>query len=151
MDDAGRFSVVYQESFKTIERAVFVKKRIIVLVSNDLTFDRRVEKTCDLWTNKGWQLSLVGVLKEHSIKLDRCYRTERLRTFFEKGAGFYVVLQVKLFFYLMFHSADVIWANDLDTLLPARIVGKLKGIPVIYDSHESVSYTHLTLPTKRIV
>ncbi len=113
-----------------------MKKRIIVLVSNDLTFDRRVEKTCDLWTNKGWQLSLVGVLKEHSIKLDRCYRTERLRTFFEKGAGFYVVLQVKLFFYLMFHSADVIWANDLDTLLPARIVGKLKGIPVIYDSHE---------------
>lgn len=113
-----------------------MKKRIIVLVSNDLTFDRRVEKTCDLWTNKGWQLSLVGVLKEHSIALDRCYRTERLRTFFEKGAGFYVVLQVKLFFYLMFHSADVIWANDLDTLLPARIVGKLKGIPVIYDSHE---------------
>ncbi len=113
-----------------------MKKRIIVLVSNDLTFDRRVEKTCDLWTNKGWQLSLVGVLKEHSISLDRCYRTERLRTFFEKGAGFYVVLQVKLFFYLMFHSADVIWANDLDTLLPARIVGKLKGIPVIYDSHE---------------
>jgi glycosyltransferase involved in cell wall biosynthesis len=113
-----------------------VKKPIIVLVSNDLTFDRRVEKTCDLWMNKGWQLSLVGVLKENSIALDRGYRTERLRTFFEKGAGFYVVLQVKLFFYLMFHSADVIWANDLDTLLAARIVGKLKGIPVIYDSHE---------------
>jgi len=113
-----------------------VSKRIVVLVSNDLTFDRRVEKTCDVWLNKGWTLTLVGVLKNDSQPIARAYNITRLSTIFSKGPLFYAVLQLRLLMYLLFRSCDVIWANDLDTLLPARIMGFVKRIPVIYDSHE---------------
>ena len=37
---------------------------------------------------------------------------------------------------MLFHNADFIVANDLDTLLANYLASKLKSIPVVYDSHE---------------
>jgi hypothetical protein len=113
-----------------------VKKKVVVLVSNDLSFDRRVEKTCELWINAGWDVELVGVKKPNSQPITRGYKTKRLRTLFSKGVGFYAVLQIRLFFHLLFKKTNVVWSNDLDTLLPARLICALRGIDLIYDSHE---------------
>ena len=33
-------------------------------------------------------------------------------------------------------SCEAIWANDLDTLLPAYLASKWHGVPLVYDSHE---------------
>jgi glycosyltransferase involved in cell wall biosynthesis len=113
-----------------------VKKKVVVLVSNDLSFDRRVEKTCELWIHAGWDVELVGVKKPNSHPITRGYNTKRLRTLFSKGAGFYAVLQIRLFFHLLFKKTNVVWSNDLDTLLSARLICALRGIDLIYDSHE---------------
>ncbi len=43
---------------------------------------------------------------------------------------------IRLFFYLLFHSADLIVSNDLDTLLPNYLISKLKRNNLVYDSHE---------------
>jgi len=55
---------------------------------------------------------------------------------FKSGALFYAALNLRLFFYLLFKKTDVILANDLDTLLPAYLVSKLRGKRLVYDSHE---------------
>jgi len=110
--------------------------RVAVLVSNDLAYDQRVSKICDSLQHKNWEVELVGVLKPESISLQRNYSIKRLRVFFSKGPLFYVMLNVRMFFYLLFHKTDVIWANDLDVLLPAVFMKKLRGTKIIYDSHE---------------
>lgn len=110
--------------------------RVAVLVSNDLVYDQRVSKICDSLQHKNWEVELVGVLKPESISLQRDYSTKRLRVFFSKGPLFYVMLNVRMFFYLLFHKTDVIWANDLDVLWPAVLMKKLRGTKIIYDSHE---------------
>jgi glycosyltransferase involved in cell wall biosynthesis len=67
---------------------------------------------------------------------DRPYSCKRFKLGFTKGPLFYAALNIRLFFYLLFHRADVLLANDLDTLLANYLVAKIKRIPVVYDSHE---------------
>lgn len=108
----------------------------MVLVSNDLTFDQRVRKTCDSMLSEGYQIELLGVKKRESRDIIRSYKTIRLHVFFSKGRLFYAMLNLRLLFYILFRSYDVVWSNDLDTLLPAALLKRLKKYALIYDSHE---------------
>lgn len=110
--------------------------RVAVLVSNDLTYDQRVSKICNSLQHKNWEVRLIGVLKSESTPLERTYSTKRLNVFFSKGPLFYFMLNVRMFFYLLFHKTEIIWANDLDVLWPAVLMKRLRGTKVIYDSHE---------------
>lgn len=112
-------------------------KRIIVSVINDLVTDQRVEKTCATLCEMGFELLLTGRQLHNSPAMDtRAYGVKRMRLLFEKGPAFYACFQLRLFFLLLFSKADLLWANDLDTLLPNFLVSKIKKIPLIYDSHE---------------
>jgi len=111
-------------------------KHITVLVSNDLVHDQRVRKECDVFVNLGLNVTLVGREMEGSEPLERKYEVKRFRLSFSGGVLFYAALNIRLFFYLLGQKTDAIWANDLDTLLPAFLVAKIKKIPLLYDSHE---------------
>lgn len=111
-------------------------KRIAVLVSNDLNHDQRVLKTCQTLENAGWSPQLLGRETPDSNPLNTAFRAQRLRLPFHAGAGFYASLQVAMLRALWRMEVDAIWANDLDTLLPAFVVARLRRVPLVYDSHE---------------
>jgi len=114
------------------------RRRIAVWVSNDLTFDQRVKKTCETLTSAGWTPVLVGREMPNSVPWEGPWEAHRLRLSATRGPRFYASLQRGLATWLREHSSeiDAIWCNDLDTLAPAVWHGRL---PVVYDSHEYFS------------
>ena len=112
-------------------------KTVLVSVINDLVTDRRVDNTCRTLVSCGFRVKLIGRKKKSSLPVGkRSYDTKRMKMIFEKGPAFYIFFNLRLFFVLLCHKTDLLFSNDLDTLLPNYIVAKIKGIPLIYDSHE---------------
>lgn len=102
-----------------------------------MSTDQRVHKVCTTLQNLGYDVTLVGRRQWRSLPLEkRDYKTKRMFLLFEKGPLFYLEFQKRLFWYLIFHKADVFVSNDLDTLFPNYLVSTLKGINIVYDSHE---------------
>lgn len=117
-------------------------KKIVVSVVNDLLSDNRVDKTCRTLQKAGYEVLLVGrQLKKSPPMNTRPYAYKRMQLVFERGLLFYAELNLRLFFFLMFHKETLLWANDLDTLLANFMVSRIKRIPVIYDSHEHFTET----------
>lgn len=114
------------------------KQKAIVSVTNDLYTDNRVHKICVFLEKQGYHVTLVGRLRKDSNDLaERSYRTKRMKLFKDKGALFYAEFNFRLFFYLLFHKAHLLVANDLDTLLANYAASKFKpNARLVYDSHE---------------
>lgn len=114
-------------------------KRIIISVTNDLVTDQRVGKTCELLSETGYDVLLVGRKLKKSFSIQRNYRTKRFRILFNKGILFYTEYNIRLFLFLLFTKKDLLFSNDLDTLLPNYIIGKLQNKKLVFDSHELFS------------
>lgn len=114
------------------------KRHAIVSVTNDLLTDNRVHKTCMVLHELGYNVTLIGRKRKSSGELlPRPYHTKRMRLQFEKGALFYAFFNIRLLIYLLFHKADLLVANDLDTLLANYVAFKLKKrARLVYDTHE---------------
>ena len=113
-------------------------KRVIVSVSNDLVTDNRVNRTCSILNEMGFDVLLVGRLRKKSVSLDfRNYKTKRIKLIFDKGPLFYAELNIRLFLFLVLKKVDILYSNDLDTLPANFFASKLKSkSKLIYDTHE---------------
>lgn len=106
-------------------------------VTNDLSYDQRMQRICGSLSHAGYRVILVGRKLKNSIPLPQTsYQQKRLHCFFTKGKFFYLEFNLRLFLYLCFKKMDGICAIDLDTILPVYYISKLKNAVSIYDAHE---------------
>jgi glycosyltransferase involved in cell wall biosynthesis len=113
------------------------KKRVVFSVTNCICYDQRVLKMAETVGKLDCDIIIIGRITSGCCKKELIpFRTKRFRMIFKRGFLFYKFFNIRLFIYLLFHKCDILVSNDLDTLLPNFIVSRLKGLPLVYDSHE---------------
>jgi glycosyltransferase involved in cell wall biosynthesis len=120
---------------------IFVKNRplprIIFTVTNDLSYDQRMQRIAGSLVKAGYDTLLVGRKLRKSVPLqDLPFPQRRLRCVFDTGFLFYAEYNLRLFFFLLFRRADILCAIDLDTVLPVYAVSLFKQNKRVYDAHE---------------
>ncbi|MBN1143766.1 MAG: glycosyltransferase [Bacteroidales bacterium] len=111
--------------------------RIILCVTNDVVTDCRIGRIAASLLKLPAEVAIIGLLLPNSPALpEYAYKTIRIRMMFRKGPLFYAEYNTRLFFKLLFCSADLLVANDLDTLAAVYAASFFKRLPVVYDSHE---------------
>lgn len=113
-----------------------IKQKIVVSVTNDLVVDQRADKICQTLLELNFDVILVGRLLPNSAPISRSYQTKRFKLLFNNGPLFYACYNIRLFFFLLFSSHQILWSNDLDSLPANYLISKLKDSKLIYDSHE---------------
>jgi glycosyltransferase involved in cell wall biosynthesis len=112
-------------------------QRILISVTSDLNTDQRVNRTASTLKEAGYRVLVIGRSLKTSAELSpKRYRSIRFKLWAEKGPMFYALYNIRLFWFLLWHHADILVSNDLDTLPANFLVAKLKKIPLVYDSHE---------------
>ena len=128
-----------------------MSKKIIVSVISDLVTDQRVQKECGTLHKIGYEVLLVGRKSKRTFILKELpFRTIRFYNPFRKGPFMYLFFNAQLFFYLLFKKADILWSNDLDTLLPNFIISRLKNAKLVYDSHEYFTESVIKKISKKV-
>jgi glycosyltransferase involved in cell wall biosynthesis len=110
---------------------------IIFTVTNDLTYDRRMDRICSTLASNGYAVTLVGRRLKNSLPLASSpWKGVRLKCWFNKGFLFYKEYNLRLFFWLLPKTFIAICACDLDTALPVSLVSWLRRKKSVLDAHE---------------
>ncbi len=96
--------------------------KVVMAVTNDLLTDRRVLRHAEALREGGCEVECIG-RKELGVKARRGWR-------------FYAEYNIRLLWRLLRSRADVVWANDTDTLAACWTAAKLKGKRLVMDAHE---------------
>jgi len=113
-------------------------KKIFCTVTNDLSYDQRMQRICSSLDKAGYEITLLGRKLKKSKKLSEFgFKQQRLFCYFTKGKLFYLEYNIRIFFFFLFlKKYDAICAVDLDTLLAATLAAKIRRKKLIYDAHE---------------
>lgn len=99
-----------------------------------------MQRICNTLQDAGYDTTLVGRVLHTSKPISNAvYKQERLTCWFNKGKLFYLEMNVRLFFYLLKTPADILVANDIDTIIAVYAASVCKRSKRIFDAHELFS------------
>ena len=81
--------------------------KLVFTVTNDITYDQRMDRICTSLAANNFEVLLVGRKKRDSLALNKPYKTFLLNCFSNKGKKSYIETNVRLFFYLLFKFPEV--------------------------------------------
>ena len=115
------------------------KKKVFVAVTNDISTDYRVHKTCSFLIKNNFEVVVYGRVLPTTFKISKPYKIYRKKHWFNNNFLFYAEYNIRLLLYLKAKKFDYILANDLDTLPACFFASKFNKATLVYDSHELFS------------
>ena len=118
-----------------------MRKNIIISAFSNLYTDQRIEKVCRTLYENEYQIDLIGNNWNGAGKMERPYPFSRIHLASKSLKTAYFEFNWKLYHQLK-KKADqntILYANDVDALLPNYLISQKLNIPLIFDSHEIFS------------
>lgn len=117
------------------------RTKIIVSAFSNLYTDQRIEKICKTLHDSGYTIELIGNNWGGEKELSRPYLISRIGLVSKSLKTAYFEFNWKLYQELKKRSDKntILYANDLDALLPNYLIAKKLNIPLVFDSHEIFS------------
>lgn len=117
------------------------KKIIQIAIVGQLFSDQRIQRIAKTLQSAGYGVNILyrnhqKFGKQGLINQTYPFETKGLSFIFNKGALFYLVFNLRLFFSFLFKKIDILYAVDSDTLLAFTLLSIIKKKPLIYDAHE---------------
>ncbi|MCX7728785.1 MAG: glycosyltransferase [Bacteroidia bacterium] len=120
------------------------KKLAVISVISDIYTDQRVLRAARTLEEMGYDIYLIGRKKQLNSLMNNHipFQTIHIDPVFQKNVLMYAFFNILLFIKVLKiivcnRKKDVLlYANDLDTLLPNFIISKIFQLPLVYDTHE---------------
>ncbi|WP_292008600.1 glycosyltransferase [Chryseobacterium sp.] len=116
-------------------------KKVIISAFSNLYTDQRIEKVCQTLFENGYTIELIGNDWNGAERMERPYAFSRIHLQSKSLKTAYFEFNWKLFRQLKKKSDlhTILYANDIDALLPNYLIARMLNIPLIFDSHEIFS------------
>lgn len=143
---AGNYSECYHLfrtglSFSDSKEKIMNRKKILTSAFSNLYTDQRIEKVCKTLHDNGYEIELIGNNWGGAEKMERPYAFSRISLASKTLKTAYFEFNWKLYHELRRKATQntILYANDLDALLPNYLISKKYKIPLVFDSHEIFS------------
>ena len=117
------------------------KGKILITVTNDVVFDRRIKRMVDSFSQAGYQVHRVGRLLPGTPATKTGTDITLLKCPFHSGPLFYFWFNLQLIHFALKNHFDLHMAVDADTLLAGAAIHLMKKRKLILDCHEWFEYT----------
>jgi len=126
-------------------------KHITIVATSTLIGDQRLQRIAQSLHQAGYGVLLLGRCFQDSAPLPSFpFLAERLVCQNKKGPLAYLEFNFRLLLFLLFHNTHIICAVDADTLVPAKLAARLKGLKIVFDAHEWFSEVPEVIHRKRV-
>lgn len=112
-------------------------KKLLITATNDLFTDQRLIRMGKSLHDMGFRIFYFGLMRPDSMVFDPPFAAvKRYTPIFQKGFLFYAEYNIRLFFFILFKSFDLLVANDLDSLPASQLGAWIRNKPLVHDAHE---------------
>lgn len=120
------------------------ERRAMLCAVSNIVYDQRVRRMGNLLEKQGFSITFYGrsyKLTGHEAEFQD-QRFVLIKHWFNREVWFYAEYNTRLFFRLLFgKKIHVLVSNDLDTLLACYLASRIRGLKLIFDSHELFTET----------
>lgn len=114
-----------------------LQRKATIVTTSELATDYRLLKLSKSLEEAGYLCNFVCRIKDNHLPFTQSNKKViYLNTIWQSSPLFYLFYNLRIFFFLIFHKADLIVSIDLDTLVGCGLAKLFKKSKLLFDSHE---------------
>ena len=111
-------------------------RKATIITTSELATDHRLHKLSNTLHEAGYNCEFVVRYRTGHLPYHGDFKTHTLKTIFQTSPLFYLIYNLQIFIFLLFHRTNLVVSVDLDTLTGCALAKLFKRSKLVFDSHE---------------